>query len=100
MVRLRSGSQEYPLARNVLNDGQEIISIPPTIPPGLYTLEMKTYVNGVLVKDSTDFYFEVISGNPSSPQVPVPAPNIQSSDETLTSTIWNAVKEYFHVILE
>ncbi|MDO8468494.1 MAG: ice-binding family protein [Candidatus Peribacter sp.] len=43
----------------MLNDGHEVI-VPPSVPVGAYTLEIKTYVNGTLVMDSSDSYFKII----------------------------------------
>jgi hypothetical protein len=61
VVRLRAypNGQEYNLAYNVINDGQEIL-VPTSVPSGSYTLEMKTYVNGTLVTDGSDSYFKII----------------------------------------
>ncbi|MEI6490720.1 MAG: peptidoglycan-binding protein [bacterium] len=63
VIRLRSypGGVEYNLANYVLNDGQETVSIPSSVPFGSYALEMKTYVNGVLVTDSSDSYFKLLA---------------------------------------
>jgi len=51
---------EYNLATNVLNDGQEVI-IPSNVPAGNYTLEIKAYLNNVLVMDSSDSYFSIVA---------------------------------------
>ena len=65
--------QEYNLATNVLNDGQEVITIPSSIPVGAYTLEMKTYVGETLVMDSSNSYFKII--DVSQPSITVLSPN-------------------------
>jgi len=61
VIRLRAypNGQEYNLAYNVLNDGHEVL-VPSSVPVGAYTLEIKTYVNGILVMDSSDSYFKII----------------------------------------
>ena len=48
LIRLRNVSTriEYYLANNVMNDGQEVVSISPRIPSGLYTLEIKSGIKG------------------------------------------------------
>ena len=63
IIRLRAypNGKEYNLASNVINDGQEAIAIPSNVPVGAYTLEIKTYVNGTLVMDSSDSYFKIVS---------------------------------------
>lgn len=68
VIRLRvyPNGQEYNLATNVLNDGQEVIAIPSDVPVGSYTLEMKTYVNDTLVMDSSDSYFKIVDVTPPS----------------------------------
>lgn len=65
VIRLRDyfNGGEYNLATNVKNDGQEIIVLK-NIPEGAYTLEMKAYLDNVLVMDSSDSYFKVVSVNP------------------------------------
>ncbi len=62
-------SQEYTLARNVINDGQEILIIPPSVPVGAYTLEIKSDVNF----DASDSYFKITE--PVQPSVTVISPN-------------------------
>lgn len=61
VIRLRAypSGQEYNLAYGVLNDGHEVL-VPSSVPVGAYTLEIKTYVNGTLVMDSSDSYFKII----------------------------------------
>ncbi|HEY9584591.1 MAG TPA: peptidoglycan-binding protein [Candidatus Paceibacterota bacterium] len=68
VIRLRSyqNGQEYVLATNVLNDGQEIVVLPTSVPAGAYTLEMKTYVGDILVMDSSDSYFKITDVSQSS----------------------------------
>jgi hypothetical protein len=62
IIRLRAYpyGQEYNLAYNVVNDGQEVITLPSSVPVGAYTLEIKTYVNNVLVFDASDSYFKIV----------------------------------------
>jgi len=62
IIRLRAypNGQEYNLIYDVLNDGQEVITIPSSVPVGAYTLEIKTYVNGALAMDSSDSYFKIV----------------------------------------
>jgi peptidoglycan hydrolase-like protein with peptidoglycan-binding domain len=62
VMRLRGypNGGEYNLITSFLNDGQEVVSIPSSIPVGAYTLEIKTYVNDVLVMDSSDSYFKIV----------------------------------------
>lgn len=61
LIRLRSyaDGREYDLVQNTPNDGKELVYISPSIPVGSYTLEIKTYVGGVLVTDSSDSYFKI-----------------------------------------
>src|SRR3989338_107557 len=65
VIRLRAypNGQEYNLVHNIANDGQEIITIPSSIPIGTYTLEIKSYFNGVLVMDASDSYFKIVSAD-------------------------------------
>lgn len=60
VIRLRAypNGREFIMATHVMNDGQEVIV--PSVPAGSYTLEIKTYVNGTLVMDSSDAYFSII----------------------------------------
>jgi len=76
VIRLRaySNGQEYNLATNVLNDGQEVVILP-LVPVGAYTLEMKTYINDILVTDGSDSYFKVIDSTNTQPTVTVLVPN-------------------------
>lgn len=69
LIRLRATSdrREYDLAYGVLNDGQEIIAIPSSVPAGAYTLEIKTYVNNVLAMDSSDSYFKIVDVSQNQP---------------------------------
>ena len=62
-IRLRTypNGQEYNLAYSVLNDGQELITLPSSVPVGAYTLEIKSYVNNVLLFDASDSYFKIVS---------------------------------------
>ncbi len=62
IIRLRAypNGREYNLVYDVLNDGQEIITIPASVPVGAYTLEIKTYVNGSLAMDASDSYFKIV----------------------------------------
>lgn len=64
-IKLRStvSGQEYLVATDVLNDGSQVI-VPDTVPSGWYKLEMKTYVSGTLVEDSSDAAFQI--SNPSN----------------------------------
>ena len=68
IIRLRSHStgQEFNVATNVVNDGNEMV-VPSDVPTDAYTLEIKTYVNGTLVMDASDDYFKIV--NPSVPRV-------------------------------
>jgi hypothetical protein len=71
VIRLRDHSNggEYNLKTNVLNDGQEVIVIPNNVPIGSYILEIKAYLNNVLVMDSSDSYFKIISNIITTPVV-------------------------------
>lgn len=71
VVRLRGypNGQEYNLATNVLNSGKEVVSIPSNLPDGAYTLEIKAYLNDILVMDSSDSYFKIVSQTPSCPPI-------------------------------
>ncbi len=68
IIRFRSHStgQEFNVATNVMNDGNEMV-VPSGVPTDAYTLEIKTYVNGTLVMDASDDYFKIV--NPSVPRV-------------------------------
>jgi len=63
VIRLRvyPNGQEYNLISNTLNDGIENIAIPSSVPVGAYTLEIKSYVNNILVFDASDSYFKIVS---------------------------------------
>jgi len=76
VIRLRAypNGQEYNLAKDVLNDGQEVITIPSSVPEGAYTLEIKTYVNNVLVFDASDSYFKIVSTT-TQPSITITSPN-------------------------
>jgi hypothetical protein len=67
VVRLRGypNGGETILATNVRNDGQEVV-VPVNVPDGAYTLEIKAYLNDVLVMDSSDSYFKIVSVTPES----------------------------------
>lgn len=75
VIRLRAypNGQEYNLASNVLNDGQEIIPIPSYVPVGAYTLEIKSYVDSILVFDASDSYFKIYDSTQPIPTVKVTA---------------------------
>lgn len=62
VIRLRGypNGGEIILSQNVTNDGSDVISFK-GVPAGEYTLEMKAYLNGVLVMDSSDSSFTVIA---------------------------------------
>lgn len=76
VIRLREypNGKEYNLVSGVVNDGNEKISIPKTVPAGAYTLEIKTYVGNTLVMDSSDSYFK-ISDSVIKPSITVISPN-------------------------
>src|SRR3989339_1121871 len=63
LIRLRAypNGQEYNLVEGVLNDGQEVITIPSSVPEGAYTLEIKSYIGDVLLFDASDSYFKIVS---------------------------------------
>ncbi|MDO8529916.1 MAG: hypothetical protein Q7S10_00680 [bacterium] len=75
VIRLRSytSGQEYNLAYTVVNDGNEVIFVPSSVPAGSYTLEMKTYKNNVLVFDASDSYFKIIDA--AQPVINLISPN-------------------------
>jgi peptidoglycan hydrolase-like protein with peptidoglycan-binding domain len=75
VIRLRGypNGGEYILATNVLNDGQETVAIPSSVPVGSYKLEMKAYLNNTLVMDASDNHFNIISS--SQPSITVSSPN-------------------------
>ncbi|MEK7499220.1 MAG: PKD domain-containing protein, partial [Patescibacteria group bacterium] len=76
VIRLRaySNGREYNLATSVLNDGQEVVVLPTSVPVGAYILEMKTYVGDTLVMDSSDNYFNITSVT-TQPSITVLSPN-------------------------
>ncbi len=78
VIRLRAylGDQEYNLAYNVRNDGQEVV-VPSSVPVGAYTLEIKSNVNGTTVMDSSDSYFKIIDSEISD--APIPMDGLASS---------------------
>lgn len=63
VIRLRAypNGQEYNLVSNTLNDGQEAITLPSSVPVGSYTLEIKSYIDNVLLFDASDSYFKIVS---------------------------------------
>ena len=89
IIRLRAhpNGQEYNLTTNVLNDSQEVIPIPSSVPVGSYTLEIKTYVNNVLVFDSSDSYFKIV--DITQPSITVLSPN---GGETWTKGTTQTIK--------
>lgn len=56
--------QEYVLATNIQNDGQEII-VPSSVPLGSYRVELKTYFDSILVLDTSDSFFTIGSASTS-----------------------------------
>lgn len=86
LIRLRavSGGREYNLDSNVLNDGQEVLSIPTSVPVGAYTLEIKTYVDNVLAMDSSDSYFKLVDVSQNQPTVVVVSPVATSLSQPAT----------------
>ena len=88
VIRLRAypNGQEYNLAYNVLNDGREVIVIPSSVPVGAYTLEIKTYVAGVLVFDASDSYFKIVSVATIQPMI---IKDIRSITSVNPSTVAN-----------
>lgn len=81
IIRLRalSNSQEYDLAHGILNDGQEVLSIPASVPVGAYTLEIKTYIDNVLAMDSSDSYFKIVDVSQNQPIIITPIATVPSS---------------------
>ena len=71
LIRLRAypNGQEHNLVFGIVNDGQETIVIPASVPVGAYTLEIKTYINNVLVFDASDSYFKIVSGTTTCPNI-------------------------------
>ena len=63
VIRLRdySTGKEYNLISGFINDGNETITIPKTIPVGSYTLEIKSTVGQKTILDSSDSYFKIIN---------------------------------------
>lgn len=60
VIRLRdSNGVEYYLLTDTLNDGFAQITVPTTLTPGYYQLEIKTSVNGQTVFDQSDTKFNI-----------------------------------------
>jgi len=70
VIRLRGypNGGEIILSQNVVNDGSDVVSFK-GVPAGAYTLEMKAYLNGVLVMDASDSYFKIINSVSSKPAI-------------------------------
>lgn len=89
LIRLRAypNGQEYNLAEDVLNDGQETIVIPSSVPVGAYTLEIKSYMDNILVFDASDSYFKI-----SSPVAALTAYSSYLIDNQTTYTAGQTIK--------
>lgn len=80
-MRLRNVNSHslYSLASNTLNDGREVVTIPTNVPDGSYTLEIKSYLNDVLVMDASDVSFTIGNNTAcsvsSAPSITVLSPN-------------------------
>lgn len=59
LIKYKSNS-EIVLSKNVLNDGIEEVSFK-GLPAGEYILEIKGYLNGKLITDTSDTYFKIIN---------------------------------------
>jgi len=65
-VRLRdSASREYYLLSDTPNDGIEQITVPATLVAGLYTLEIKTFLENQTVFDKSDAAFNIVLSTPT-----------------------------------
>ncbi len=67
-IRLRAypDGQEYNLVFDAVNDGQEVVYIPSSVPSGAYTIEIKSDVNGTTIMDASDSYFKIIDATESA----------------------------------
>jgi len=91
LIRLRAypNGREYNLIEGgVLNDGQEVITIPSSVPEGAYTLEIKSYIGDILLFDASDSYFKIVSTTTQS-SITVTSPN---GGEIWTAGTWQKVK--------